>query len=47
MDIIIPNLNAVLKCDGYKHMQEGLKDRLIQELVDEELFVGLKRKRKE
>ena len=47
MNIIIPNLNAVVKSDGYNKMLDSLKLRLIQELAEEDAFVGLIRKSKE
>ena len=46
IDFIIPNLNAVLKTEGYKNMEDDLQKQLIQDLVKEEVFVGLERKRK-
>ena len=46
MNTIVSNMNAVLKTDGFKEMRDELKIRLIQELADEEIFVGLKRKPK-
>ena len=46
LDLIIPNLNSVLKTTGYKSMDDALQKQLIQDLVKEKVFVGLKRKRK-
>ena len=46
LDFIIPHLNSVLKTPGYKNMDDSLQKQLIQDLVKEKVFVGLKRKRK-
>ena len=43
-NFIVPNFNAVVKTTGYKNMSEELRSRLIQELAEENVFVGLKRK---
>ena len=47
MDFMIPNLNAVLDSKGYKGMEDDLQKQLIQDLVDLEIFVGLKKNSKE
>ena len=46
LDFIIPNLNDVVKTEEYRKMSDDLKNRLIQELAEEHVLVGLKRKRK-
>lgn len=41
LDFLIPNFNDLVKTDGYKEMQDELKNRLIEDLADEYLFVGM------
>ena len=41
---VMPNFNAVVKSEGYKKMSDELKLRLIQELADDDAFVGMTEK---
>ena len=45
LDLAVSNLNDVVKTEGYKSMSDELQKHLIQELADEDLLVGLQRKR--
>ena len=47
MDFIVPNLNAVMKAEEFFNMRDELQKGLMKELVDEEVFIGLKRRRKD
>ena len=46
LDFMIPHLNNVVKTEEYRKMSDDFKNRLIQELADDEVLVGLRRKRK-
>ena len=46
LDFLIPNLNTVVTTEEYRKMPDDSKARLMQELADEQVLVGLKRKRK-
>ena len=37
MDLAVPNLNDLVKTEGYKSMSDELQKRLIQELADEDV----------